>query len=168
MDEQHELHYVRRLLQEAFDLLTPIKPGGSDWCNREEALRSRIGCYLTTHGGLTLTGGGGGGGVGGWAAGGFKYVSGGASVTTGFGGAGHDQSLQRANELGKPVCFGGGGGGGQRSFAIWAFPDGHTETLEIGETPRWPKENPVRDAVMKQPGLIVANGERIANEAAGA
>jgi hypothetical protein len=26
----------------------------------------------------------------------------------------------------------------------------------------------VRDAVMKQPGLIVANGERIANEAAGA
>jgi hypothetical protein len=141
------------LLREAFEVLTPYQCGSSDEANRKAELREKIARYLVTQG-KPVAGGGGGGpmtfatggsaggsGVGGWPTNRFICTS------VGFGGGGHDYALRRAKELGKPVLFGGGGGAGQQSFSIWIFPDGHTETMEVGETPRWPKENPVRDAV---------------------
>lgn len=71
----------------------------------------------------------------------------GAAGVNGFGSS-LDFARERAKEYGAPVCYAGGGGGGMESFKEWIFPDGHTERLPAGEPPKWPKSNPLRDALL--------------------
>jgi hypothetical protein len=97
----------------------------------------------------------GGSGIGGWVAGNFQYGAGGGSadgssnftLTVGSNGVCEGWLTQQAKALNKPVACGGGSGGGQPAYRIWVFPDGHTESLPLDETPRWPKDDPLRDAV---------------------
>lgn len=98
------------------------------------------GSRVALHGGVTgivWCGPGGGGHAG---------QSVGATGVNGFGSS-LDFARERAKEYGAPVCYAGGGGGGMESFKEWIFPDGHTERLPASETPKWPKDNPTRDAV---------------------
>ena len=69
-----------------------------------------------------------------------------ASGCNGFS-SGTAYGLERAKATGRPVCYAGGGGGGMPGYGDWIFPDGHSERLPAGEAPKWPKDNPTRDAV---------------------
>lgn len=173
-----EQDYVDAMLQEAFDLMSPFKTGGSDWANREAALRGKIVAYLGKRG-KTVTLYGPGGGAGGPAAFGvggaiigptfaFATGSGGRAGGSGMGGGGGTyvavvtpggngfgssptHALQQAKSDGVPVCYAGGGGGGMEGYKDWTFPDGHTERLPADETPKWPKDNPLHDAIRANP-----------------
>lgn len=77
------------------------------------------------------------------------------SVMAGGGGGSaqstNDLWIERAKALGKPVCVGGGGGAGLPGYGDWVFPDGHTERLPAGVTPKWPADTSVRDAILNNP-----------------
>jgi hypothetical protein len=123
------------LLREAFDALNPNKGGSSDEAMRALQVREKIGRCLAEHGKPVMGGGPG-----------ISPQSVSASGGNGFS-SGTAHFMGRAKATGRPVCYAGGGGGGIKGYGDWIFPDGHTERLPAGETPKWPKDDPVRDAV---------------------